>query len=208
MKRLLLSSVCVLFLILVLDIIRVTGHLCHGDWSVTIPDSDMGYKPRVNGMNVRVEGTTISADIVPIDRYTGNFALTDVPAGVVTLLLIENSQDVFTQASKRVQVDVSGTSATGITFSLVYHWKELAGYPAPWGTTGYKNEWTPHFVSDQVGFILFRVRGAGIDPERMELYRTLDGAPHGVKLVSGRTGSQPIHPGEKILFFRSGSWGN
>ena len=143
--------------------------------SVVIPDSDMGYKPDIYGMKVRVEGTVISADIVAVNRYQGHFDLTNVPPGTNTLMLIEDNQDVFTQSSKRVQVNVTGDSVTGVSFDLVYHWKELSGYPAPMGTTGYVNEWTPHFISDQIGFILFRVRGTGIDPERVELYRTLNG---------------------------------
>jgi hypothetical protein len=143
--------------------------------SVAIPDSDMGYKPNVYGMKVRVEGTEISADMTAGEnRYNGEFTLYDVPTGTVTLLLIEDNEDVFTQASKRVQVNVTGDDVSGVSFDLVYHWKELAGYPSPWGQTGY-DEWRPHFLSDQVGFILFRVRGTGIDPERVELYRTPDG---------------------------------
>jgi hypothetical protein len=143
--------------------------------SATIPDSDMGYRPDIYGMKVRVEGTGISAVVTAVgNKFNGAFTLNDVPAGVVTLLLIEDNQDVFTQASKRVQVNVTGDAVTGISFDLVYHWTQLAGYPSPWGQTGY-GEWAPYFVSDQVGFILFRVRGTGIDPERVELYRTPDG---------------------------------
>jgi hypothetical protein len=127
----------------------------------SIPSSDMGYKPYVYGMKVRVQGTEISADVTAVgsNKYNGEFTLDDVPNGTVTLLLIEEDQDVFTQASKRVQVNVAGETVTGVSFDLVYHWKELVGYPSSWGQTGYVNEWTPHFVSDQVGFILFRVRG-------------------------------------------------
>lgn len=143
---------------------------------VIVPDSDMGDKPLVSGMKVRVEGTDLSADIVPLDSYTGNFTLADVPQGAVTLLLVENNQDVFTQSSKRTQVNVTGNTVSGASFNLVYHWKELAGYPSPMttGTEGY-GEWTAHFVSDQVGFLLFRVRGTGIPLERKELYRTVNG---------------------------------
>ncbi len=144
--------------------------------SVSIPDSDMGYKPDISGMKVRVEGTEISANMTAAgNKFNGEFVLNDVPDGTVTLLLVEDNQDVFTQASKRMQVNVTGDAVTAVSFDLVYHWKELAGYPPNWGTTGYINEWAPHFVSDQIGFILFRVRGTGIDPERVELYRTLNG---------------------------------
>jgi hypothetical protein len=144
--------------------------------TVTIPDSDMGYKPNLYAISslVRVEGTGISANIAVVNRYEGTFSLPDVPLGTVTLLFVEGTTDIFTQASKRVQVEVNG-DVPGVVFNLVYHWKGLAGYPPNWQTTGYVDEWVPHFVSDQVGFMLFRVRGSGIDPERVELYRTIDG---------------------------------
>ena len=158
--------------------ISVTGHFIPAAHCATIsgqfviPDSDMGFKPQVYDMKIRVEGTEVSADVVPIDQFTADFTLTGVPSGQITVLLIERSdQDVFTHSSKRAEVNITGDTITGVSFNLSYHWKGLAGYPSPWGTNGY-GEWTPHFVSDQVGFILFRVRGEGINPERMELYRT------------------------------------
>ena len=152
------------------------GHSATISGQVVIPESDMGYKPYVYDMKVRAEGTEISANVVPTSKYTADFALPEVPSGPITLLLTEKSdQDVFTQASKRVEVNVTGDTVTGVSFNLAYHWKNLAGYPSNMGTTGYVNEWTPHFVSEQVGFILFRVRGTGIDPERVELYRTVNG---------------------------------
>ena len=128
----------------------------------------MGWPPK-SGSKARY-----LANVTVANRYEGTFALTDVPPGSNTLLFVEGDTDVFTQSSKRIQVNVAG-DLTGVSFSLVYHWKNLAGYPPKWGTTGYVSEWVPHFVSDQVGFILFRVRGEGIDPERVELYRTVDG---------------------------------
>jgi hypothetical protein len=158
--------------------------------SVAVPDSDMGYKARVSGMKIRVEGTDVSAEIVPASSYTGNFVLTNVPSGNITLLLIENNQDVFTQSSKRVPVNVAGDTVTDVSFNLAYHWKELAGYPSPQGQAGY-DEWTPHFVSDQVGFILFRIRGTGIDPERVELYRTLDGGETWAEIGHWLSGDSP-----------------
>jgi hypothetical protein len=143
--------------------------------TVGIPNSDMGYRPSASGMKVRIEGTGVSSDIVLVDNFTGNFILTGVPSGDITLLLIEaDQQDVFTEASKRIEVNVNQDSVSGITFNLVYHWKELAGYPSPMGTNGY-GDWTTHFVSDQIGFLLFRVRGTGIPIERKELYRTVNG---------------------------------
>jgi len=150
--------------------------------NVSIPNSDMGYRPDIYGMKVRVEGTEISADMTAAgNKYNGEFTLDDVPTGIVTLLLMEDSQDVFTQASKRVQVNVTGDAVSGVSFDLAYHWKELTGYPSPWGQTGY-GEWASHFVSDQIGFILFRVRGTGIDPERVELYRTPNGGETWTKI--------------------------
>jgi hypothetical protein len=161
--------------------------------SVSIPDSDMGYSPDIYGMRVRVEGTEISADLTAVgNKFNGEFSLTGVPAGMVTLLLVEDNQDVFTQTSKRVQVNVTGDTVTGVSFDLVYHWKELAGYPPNWGTTGYVNEWTPHFVSDQIGLILFRVRGTGIEPERVELYRTLDGGSTWTEMGHWLNGVSPF----------------
>jgi len=143
--------------------------------TVSIPNSDTGYRPSASGMKVRIEGTDVSSDIVLVDNFTGNFTLTGVPSGDITLLLIEaDQQDVFTEASKRSEVNVNQDSVSGVTFNLVYHWKELAGYPFPMGTNGY-GEWTTHFVSDQIGFLLFRVRGTGIPIERKELYRTVNG---------------------------------
>jgi hypothetical protein len=139
---------------------------------VVIPASEMGWQPRLSGMKVRVEGTEIESVVNP---YTGDFTLLDVPAGTITLLLVENGQDAFTQASKRVEISVGSTPVTGVSFDLAYHWLELAGYPSKWGQTGYTGEWNAHFVSADVGFMLFRVRGTGIDPERVELYRTEDG---------------------------------
>ena len=77
--------------------------------SAAIPNSDMGYRPNIYGMKVRVEGTEISADMTAgANRYNGEFTLHDVPSGTVTLLLVEDNEDVFTQASKRVQVNVTG----------------------------------------------------------------------------------------------------
>ena len=137
---------------------------------VVIPASDMGWEPSLFGMKVRVEGTDIQSEV---DQSTGEFTLSDVPEGMITLLLVEDSQDAFTQSSKRAEVEVGVVPITGVSFDLVYHWQELGGYPSQWGETGY-GEWSAHFVSDQTGFILFRVRGEGIDPERVELYRTLD----------------------------------
>jgi hypothetical protein len=176
MKKLALILFALLIAISVVDPLPPAAQSAVVSGTVSIPDSDMGYRPDIYGMKVRVLGTEIAANVTAAgNKYNGAFALDDVPNGTVTLLLREDNQDVFTQTSKRVQVNVTGDSVTGVSFDLAYHWKELAGYPSPWGQTGY-GEWTPHFVSDQVGFILFRVRGTGIDPERVELYRTLDGA--------------------------------
>jgi uncharacterized repeat protein (TIGR01451 family) len=145
---------------------------------IVIPPSDMGWQPAPNSMRnaqVRVIGTEIVAPIVQSSPTTATFSLEDVPAGSVTLLFEEGINastgapfDVFTQESKRVTVNVAGATVSGVSFNLVYHWRELAGYPAPWGTT---SEWTAQFVDGQTAFVLFRLRGT---PERMELYRTLN----------------------------------
>jgi len=204
------SALVIMFFVALIGVgILLTGFFIPVAQSATVrgqivtPTSDMGYRGRVYEMKVRVEGTEISADVVPTSHYTADFTLPGVPSGPITLLLIEKSdQDVFTQLSKRVDVNVTGDTVTGISFSLVYHWKELAGYPPNMGTTGYVDEWTPHFVSDQVGFILFRVRGTGIDPERMELYRTLNGGTTWTMIGYWESGSS-VYPeyGDRKLYF-------
>lgn len=119
-------------------------------------------------MSVRVQGTTLTA---PVDGSTGAFSIADVPAGTVTLLLVEEpGKDTFTQASKRVAVSVTG-DVTNAAFNLQYHWQLLAGYPSVWGTSGY-DHWETFFLSDQVGFIIFSISGT---PPRMEIYGTGDG---------------------------------
>ncbi|UCF93175.1 MAG: hypothetical protein JSW39_03175 [Desulfobacterales bacterium] len=141
---------------------------------VVLPASDGGWQPGIYGTKVRVEGTDIQTDVVVTGYAEGEFTLNDVPAGRNTMLFIEKDQDAFTQASKRVEVDVTGDILSDVAFELGHHWQELTGYPTVWGAGGY-GEWNAHFVSDRVGFLLFRVRGSDIDPERREIYRTLDG---------------------------------
>jgi len=195
-----------LYVLLILGIctsVVPSAHSATVSGNIVIPDSDMGYKPNLLGMNsrVRVEGTDISANVIAANRDEGSFTLTNVPPGSNTLLFVEANTDIFTQSSKRVQVNVVG-DLTGVSFNLVYHWKGLAGYPPNWGTTGYVNEWVPHFVSDQVGFILFRVRGAGIDPERVELYRTVNGGETWDEIGHWVSGA-PVYPDflNRYLYF-------
>jgi len=145
---------------------------------VVFPDSDMGWRPPIDSMGVRVVGTDLSASIVRTTSSTGTFTLENVPQGTVTLLLEEGvnrslgALDVFTQASKRATVNVSGTAVTGVTFDLVYHWRELESYPPPYYVDSVLVSWRAHFIDEQTAFMFFRNRT--VDPERMELYRTLD----------------------------------
>lgn len=151
----------------------VTGQL-------SFPDSDMGWKPFVGeylakgGGQVRVAGTRLAVDVVPTGNFTATFSLTGVPWGPVTLVFDEGDQyDVFTQASKRVAVNVDGAAVNGVNFDFVYHWEELAGYPPAWGTMNSQGPvgWKAQFVSDQVAFISFR---RDVPNDRIELYRTID----------------------------------
>jgi len=143
--------------------------------NITAPDSDFGWTLGSSGIRycnfeVRVEGTDISSSV----NDSGFFTLNDVPIGQVTLIVNKPETDHFQHQSCRKTVNIPTEGLSGVTIELDWHWKEIAGYPSNWSETGY-GEWTPHFVSEDVGFIFFRVRGEGIDPERMELYRTPDG---------------------------------
>jgi hypothetical protein len=149
--------------------------------TITIPDSDMGWKPTIGdyqnqgaGAKVRVLGTSISADVVATGGNTGTFSLTGVPIGTVTLVFDEGSVfDVFSAASKRVVVNVNSTAVAGVSFDFVYHWRELAGYPPPWGTNNTQGPvvWKAQFVNENVAFITFRL---DIPSDRIELWRTTD----------------------------------
>lgn len=148
---------------------------------ISIPDSDMGWKPTVadlqaqgGGGKVRVVGTNIVTDVVPTGASAATFTLSGVPRGPITLVFDEGSfYDVFTAASKRTAVDVGSDVVSGVSFNLVYHWRELAGYPPPWGTNNTQGpvQWKAQFVSEDVAFIAFRL---DIPSERIEVYRTLD----------------------------------
>jgi hypothetical protein len=147
---------------------------------IAFPDSDMGWKPSLydyqtrDGGKVRVLGTGITVDVVPTSATTGTFSLAGVPWGTVTLLFEEGwYYDVFTQASKRVTVNVGSATVTGANFDVVYHWDELAGYPPAWNTMNSQGPvgWKAQFVSDQVAFVSFR---RDVPNDRVELYRTID----------------------------------
>jgi hypothetical protein len=147
---------------------------------LSFPDSDMGWKPGVGeylargGGKIRVAGTSLAADVVPTGNFTATFSLPGVPWGPVTLVFDEGDQyDVFTQASKRVAVNVDGATVSGVGFDFVYHWEELAGYPPAWGTMNSQGPvaWKAQFVSDQVAFVSFR---RDVPNDRIELYRTTD----------------------------------
>lgn len=147
---------------------------------VEIPASDMGWRPSIHdliaagGGKVRVLGTSLVTDVVPTGANSATFSLSGVPLGAVTLLFDEGAgYDVFTQASKRLALTVDGDNVAGAAFSFVYHWRELAGYPPPWGTIQSQGpvSWKAQFVSENIAFIAFRM---DIPSERIELYRTLD----------------------------------
>lgn len=147
---------------------------------ISFPDSDMGWKPAVGdlmsrgGGKVRVAGTGISTDVVPTGNYTGTFSLPGVPWGNVVLVFDEGDfYDVFTQASKRVTVNVASATVSGVGFTFAYHWDELAGYPPAWNTLNSQGPvgWKAQFVSDQVAFVSFR---RDVPNDRVELYRTTD----------------------------------
>jgi uncharacterized repeat protein (TIGR01451 family) len=114
---------------------------------------------------------------VPSSAAVGDFTLIDVPQGADTLIFDEGADsngtkyDIFTHSSKRVQVNVNAAFVTGVIIAPVYHWEEIAGYPANWGTAPY-GTWESQWLSSQIGFLMFRV---GATPERMEIYRTLNG---------------------------------
>ena len=173
--------------------------------TLTIPTSDGGYRADLIGAKVRVEGTTLVANVVTTtDRYNGSFTIADVPNGTVTLMYVEpGGDDSFTLASRRRTLNVTG-DVTDADFDLEYHWQFLAGYPAPWRSTGYVSEWQPHFASDTKGVILFRVRGTGIDPERVELWRTTDQGANWSMIghwLVGQAGSSPERLGRLVFFY-------
>ncbi len=155
---------------------------------VSFPDSDMGWKPGIydylanGGGKVRVLGTDVSAEIVPTGATTGTFTVNGVPFGAVTLSFDEGTfYDVFTAASKCVTVNVDGDAVSGVSFDLVYHWTELLGYPAPWGTLNTQGPvpWKAQFVSADVAFVAFAL---DIPQNRVELYRTLDRGANWIRI--------------------------
>ena len=196
-----------LFAVLVLLAWPVLAAVVSG--TVALPVSDGGFQARIEGSKVRVEGTSLVANVVATDHYNGTFTITNVPVGSVTLMYVEpGGQDSFTLASRRRTLNVAA-DVSNVSFDLEYHWQFLAGYPAPWRDTGYVSEWTPHFVSDTTGFILFRVRGTGIDPERAELWRTVDGGTNWTMVGQWLVGPAPTLPDRisRALFFRDANHG-
>jgi uncharacterized protein (TIGR03382 family) len=142
--------------------------------TVVVPVSDGGWQRGPSALRVRVEGTSVEAPVVPTAADAGAFELGGVPQGRVTLVLVEGPvvsqwpSDAFTHASKRVAVDVGPAGASGVTFPLVHHWREIASYPPPYAIGAL---WEAQFVSSTAGFMYFR---AGGDPEVRSLWRTLD----------------------------------
>lgn len=171
--------------------------------TIRIPVSDGGYQAAVYGAKVRVMGTRLVADVTAVDRTTGTFTISDVPSGVVTLQYVEPAgttpEDSFTFKSRRLAVDAT-TNVSGADFDLVYHWANLPSYPPPWRDPAY-DIWEPFFVSDQVGFLLFRYRGGS--PNRTELWRTTNGGGAWSKIgtwTDGESASIPDITGRSLLF--------
>jgi hypothetical protein len=160
--------------------------------TIRIPVSDGGYQAAVYGAKVRVMGTMLVADVTAVDRTTGTFTIADVPSGVVTLQYVEPAnttpEDSFTFKSRRLTVDAT-TNLSGADFDLVYHWANLPSYPPPWRDAAY-DIWEPYFVSDQVGFLLFRSRGGA--PNRTELWRTTNGGGAWSKIGDGTDGAVSV----------------
>lgn len=171
--------------------------------TIRIPVSDGGYQAAVAGAKVRVMGTKLVADVTAVDRTTGIYTIADVPSSVVTLQYVEPSgttpEDSFTFKSRRLTVDAT-TNVSGADFDLVYHWANLPSYPPPWRDPAY-DIWEPFFVSDQLGFLLFRYRGGS--PNRTELWRTTNGGGAWSKVgdwTDGATPSIPDITGRSLLF--------
>lgn len=169
---------------------------------VVMPVADGGYQPSILGKHpqVRVLGTSLVANVVPVDRYHGTFSIANVPAGPVTLLYVEpEGEDSFTMESRRTAIEVAGNVA-GVTFNLTHHWKYLPSYPAPWRNPDY-DLWEPFFVNDQVGFLMLRHRG--ISPMVTELWRTLNGGSSWKEVGSWADGGVAVIPdmtGRSMLF--------
>jgi hypothetical protein len=141
---------------------------------VNFPASDMGWQPSHytllahGGASVRVQGTDVAVDVTATSATTGAYTLTGVPWGDVTLIFDEGPDyDAFTQASKRLSINVDNAVIDNADFSFVYHWDELLGYPPVWGTA----PWKAQFVSPEIAFVAFR---RDVPSERIELYRTTD----------------------------------
>ena len=175
--------------------------------TVTTPTSDGGDRERLYGAVVRVEGTALKAPVQeePGDRYTGTFSIANVPDGAVTLIFEEPPYqtvvigDRFTQDSKRIEANVSG-DVSGLSFDLVYHWRNLPSYPPPYQNPSY-DIWEPHFVSADVGFMGFQNRG--VSPFEFEVWRTTDGGQSWSKIghwIGGQSNVYADLSGPSMLF--------
>jgi uncharacterized repeat protein (TIGR01451 family) len=168
--------------------------------TISTPTSDGGYRARVAGAKVRVEGTSLIADVAATDFYNGTFTIANVPTGSVTLMYVEPAdEDAFNFASRRVTLNVTG-DMQAVQFNLAYHWQNLPSYPPPWRNAAY-DIWEPYFLSDQVGFLLFRHRG--ISPMATELWRTVDGGTSWQKIGDWTDGAVQVIPditGRSMLF--------
>jgi len=150
------------------------GAVVSGD--VTIPVSDGGYQPAIfnsTPAKVRVEGTSLEANVVATTKYTGTFTLVGVPTGPVTLIYVETpGEDTFTMDSRRLSLDVTG-DVTGLQFNLQHHWKNLPSYPPPYSRRADYDIWEPYWVSAKVGFMFFLNRS--VSPQESEFWRTTNG---------------------------------
>ncbi|MEW5755852.1 MAG: CFI-box-CTERM domain-containing protein [Pseudomonadota bacterium] len=182
---------------------------------VSFPNSDMGWKPSLydyrdnDGARVRVQGTSIVADVTPDNAASGRFVLTGVPTGAITLLFEEGAAyDVFTQASKRVSIEVTADTVSGVKFDFAYHWQHLPSYPPPWRNPDYDLR-QPFFVSSQIGFMLFSNSGASSPVH--ELWRTTNGGVDWKKIGEWAQGTAPAIPhlatGEQAMFFADADHG-
>jgi hypothetical protein len=171
---------------------------------VTIPVSDGGYRPAIfnsTPAKVRVEGTSLEANVVATTNYTGTFTLVGVPTGPITLIYVETpGEDTFTMESRRLAIIVAG-DVSGLQFNLQHHWKYLPSYPPPWFNREDYDIWEPYWVSAKVGFILFLNRG--VSPQETELWRTVTGGSSWTMIGHWTHATGTVHPdltGRSMLF--------
>jgi len=143
---------------------------------VTMPVSDGGYQPAISNWSpakVRVQGTSLEADVVATTKYSGTFTIVGVPTGPVTLIYVETpGEDSYTMDSRRLAVNVAG-DVSGLRFNLQHHWQYLPSYPPPYSKRADYDIWEPYWVSAKVGFMFFLNRS--VSPQESEFWRTTNG---------------------------------